>query len=425
MTETYRRRVLFLLLLTYISNLVDRQIIGVLAVPIKTDLALTDTQLGLLGGLAFAIFYVTLSIPIAWLADRKSRVTIIAVSVGLWCAFTAACGLAQNFWQLFLARVAVGIGEAGGVAPAHSLIMDYFPLDRRARAVAIFALGVPIGSALGTFFGGWIATNLSWRAAFVIVGLPTLILVPLVKFGIAEPVRGGSDALGRQEASPNPPTSAIVGRLAKSPSFWLLSCGAAAANIPSYALAFWLPSFFRRSFGFDLLELSMFHGSILLLGGCCGIWLGGWLADRAAKGNPSSYAFIPAIAFLLAGPGYAVAMFAPSLTAAWFLFLVPQALGLVWMGPVITAVQHIVPPNMRAIASASFLFINNGVGLTIGTLLVGALSDRLTAAYGSEGLGYSIICSLILYPVGCGLYLLAARRLDRDWYRPNPVSDTR
>ena len=185
-------RVLAILLLAYVFNFIDRQIVGVLAVPIKADLALSDSQLGLMGGIAFALFYSGLAIPIAWLADRKSRVNLLALSVALWSAFTAACGFAQNFWQLFLARMGVGIGEAGGVAPSYALVSDYFPPARRARALAFFSLGIPIGSALGVFFGGWIATHLDWRSAFLIVGLAGLPAALFVKLGISEPVRGGS-----------------------------------------------------------------------------------------------------------------------------------------------------------------------------------------------------------------------------------------
>ncbi len=187
-------KVLAVLLLAYIFNFIDRQIIGILAVPIKSDLQLSDSQLGLMGGLAFALFYTGLGIPIAWLADRKSRVTIIGVSVAVWSAFTALCGLAQNFWQLFLSRMGVGIGEAGGVAPSYSLISDYFPPERRARALAIFSFGIPVGSALGIFFGGWIATHVDWRSAFIIVGLAGLPVAALVKFGLRDPVRGGFDS---------------------------------------------------------------------------------------------------------------------------------------------------------------------------------------------------------------------------------------
>ncbi|HEY0327164.1 MAG TPA: MFS transporter, partial [Allosphingosinicella sp.] len=211
-------RVLAILLLAYIFNFIDRQIIGVLAIPIKAELQLTDTQLSLMGGIAFALFYSGIAIPVAWLADRKNRVNIIAFSVALWSAFTALCGLAQNFWHLFLARMGVGIGEAGGVAPSYALISDFFPKERRARALALFSLGIPIGSALGVFFGGWIASNLDWRSAFLIVGLAGLPAALLVRIGIKEPVRGGFDTADGQASEPAPPFGVVAAQLARTPS---------------------------------------------------------------------------------------------------------------------------------------------------------------------------------------------------------------
>src|SRR5687767_6628361 len=219
-------RVLVILLLAYIFNFIDRQIIGILAVPIKAELQLTDTQLSLMGGIAFALFYSGLAIPIAWLADRRSRVNIIALSVALWSGFTAACGLAQNFWHLFLARMGVGIGEAGGVAPSYALISDFYPRSKRARALAFFSLGIPIGSALGVFFGGWLATHLDWRSAFIIVGLAGIPAALLVRFGIREPARGLFDSSDGTASAPAPPFLKVASTLFAKPSFWLLSFGA-------------------------------------------------------------------------------------------------------------------------------------------------------------------------------------------------------
>jgi MFS family permease len=407
-------RVLTILLLAYIFNFIDRQIVGILAVPIKADLALSDQQLGLMGGLAFALFYTGLGIPIAWLADRWNRVKIIAAAVACWSAFTALCGLAQNFWHLFLARMGVGVGEAGGVAPSYALITDYFPPERRARALAFFSFGIPIGSALGIFFGGWIATNIDWRAAFIIVGLAGLPLALLVRLGIREPVRGGHDQMPTE---PAPPFGVVAKRLASTPSFWLLSFGAASGSILGYGLIFWLPSFFARSFDLTLVEVSWFYGSIILIGGLAGTWLGGWLGDRIGSGNPGAYALIPAICFLLAAPAYAAGLFAPSLATGWILFVIPQALGLAWLGPIIAAVQHIVPPSMRATASASFLFINNLIGIGFGTWFVGFMSDSVAPTYGEESLRYSILFALGFYLVSSVLYFFAAGRLKQDWHR--------
>ncbi|HYJ53521.1 MAG TPA: MFS transporter [Allosphingosinicella sp.] len=405
-------RVLLILLLAYIFNFIDRQIIGVLAVPIKTELLLSDKQLGLMGGIAFALFYSGLAIPIAWLADRKSRVNIIAGSVALWSLFTALCGVAQNFWHLFLARMGVGIGEAGGVAPSYALISDFYPKEKRSRALAFFSLGIPIGSALGVFFGGWIASHLDWRSAFLIVGLAGLPAALLVKLFVPEPPRGGFDE-GPSEAAP--PFAIVAATLARNPSFWLLSFGAASGSILGYGLIFWLPSFFARSFHLELAQVGWFYGSIVLVGGVAGTWLGGWFGDKAGPERPAAYALIPAICFLIAAPVFALGLFAPSLWIGWLLFAVGQMLALAWLGPVIAAVQHIVPPNMRATASASFLFINNLIGIGFGIFFLGFMSDTMTPLYGDDALKYSILYGLVFYVLSAAIYFAASKRLGRDW----------
>jgi MFS family permease len=410
-------RVLAILLLAYIFNFIDRQIIGVLAVPIKAELALSDRQLGLMGGIAFALFYSGLAIPIAWLADRKSRVNIIAASVAVWSLFTAACGFAQNFWQLFLARMGVGIGEAGGVAPSYGLISDFYPREKRARALAFFSLGIPIGSALGVFFGGWIASHLDWRSAFLIVGLAGLPAALLVRLFIPEPVRGGFDSADGSPSDPAPPFLEVAAALARTPSFWLLSFGAASGSILGYGLIFWLPSFFARSFHLTLAEVGWFYGSIVLIGGVAGTWLGGWIGDRVGPASPGGYARVPAICFLIAAPCFALGLFAPSLWLGWLLFAIGQMLALAWLGPVIAAVQHIVPPNMRATASASFLFINNLIGIGFGIFFLGFMSDAMTAAHGEDSLKYSILYGLVFYLLSSAIYFVAAKRLKWDWIR--------
>jgi len=405
-------RVLLILLLAYIFNFIDRQIIGVLALPIKAELHLSDKQLGLMGGIAFALFYSGLAIPIAWLADRRSRVNIIAGSVALWSLFTAACGFAQNFWQLFLARMGVGIGEAGGVAPSYALVSDFYPREKRGRALAFFSLGIPIGSALGVFFGGWIASHLDWRSAFLIVGLAGLPAALLVKLFIPEPARGAFDE-GPGEAAP--PFLIVARTLTLTPSFWLLSFGAASGSILGYGLIFWLPSFFARSFHLELVEVGWYYGSIVLVGGVAGTWLGGWIGDRTGPGNPAAYALIPACCFLIAAPAFALGLFAPSLWLGWLLFALGQMLALAWLGPVIAAVQHIVPPNMRATASASFLFINNLIGIGFGIYFLGFMSDAMTIAHGPDALRYSILYGLVFYLLSAAIYLVASTRLKRDW----------
>ena len=363
----YRYTVLAMLVLVYTFNFIDRQIVGILAVPIKADLGLTDTQLGLMGGLAFALFYTLLGIPIALLADRRNRTVIVTVALVFWSAMTAVCGFAQNFWQLFLARLGVGVGEAGGVAPCYSLVADYFPPQQRARALAVYSFGVPIGSALGILFGGFIATHIDWRTAFIIVGAAGVLVAPIFKMVVREPKRGRFDA---PQATPATPAGIgeVMRMLARKPSFWGLSFGAAASSMMGYGLFFWLPSFLVRSHGLSLLEASVFFGAILLFGGIAGLWLGGSLADRLGTARRRMYAYIPAAAFVATIPFYLFGVTSSSLVVAFFLLLVPTGLGLVWLGPVLSSIQHVVPPNMRTTASAIFLFINNLIGIGLGTV---------------------------------------------------------
>lgn len=410
---TNRAYVLFILVVVYTFNFIDRQIVGILAVPIKADLLLTDTQLGLMGGLAFALFYTGLGIPVAMLADRFSRTWIMTAALVIWSGMTAVSGLATNFWQLFCARLGVGVGEAGGVAPAYSLIADYFPPDRRARAMSVYSFGIPIGSAIGIVFGGVIASMINWRWAFFIVGIAGIVIAPLFRLTVKEPPRGGFDR--KREPAAAPGLAQIVRTLVRKPSFWLLSLGASSSSMMGYGIFFWLPSFFVRSYDLTLLNASLFYGAVLLLGGLVGIWAGGWMGDRFGQEKRAQYARIPAIAFLCTVPFYILALLSPTLTLAFFVLLVPTALGLVWLGPVITAIQHLVRPDMRATASAIFLFINNLIGIGLGTFAIGALSDGLTARFGEESLRYSILAGTGFYIVAATFFLLASRWLDRDW----------
>ena len=409
----YRAYVLCMLVLVYTFNFIDRQIVGILAIPIKEDLGLTDTQLGLMGGLAFALLYTTLAIPIAMAADRMSRTWIMTGALVVWSGMTALCGTAQNFWQLFFARVGVGIGEAGGVAPAYSLISDFFPPNQRARALSVFSFGIPIGSALGIVFGGIIATLVDWRFAFLVVGVAGIVLAPIFRATVREPVRGAFDVGSSQSGAAS--LTEIMRVLLRKPSFWGLSLGASFSSMMGYGLFFWLPSFFVRSFEVTLLNASLVYGAILLVGGIAGTWLGGYLADRFGEKNRAAYARIPAFAFLAAVPFYLVGVLSPTLLISVLVMVVPTALGLAWLGPVISAVQHLVPPNMRATASAIFLFVNNLIGIGVGTLAIGAISDGLQGRFGDESLRYAILAGTSFYIVAAVIFLLSARRLEQDW----------
>ena len=415
-TRAYRYYVLGILVLVYTMNFLDRQILAILAGPIKKELELSDGQLGLMGGLAFAMLYSTLGIPIAWLADRSSRRRLMAYALGIWSGFTALCGFAGSFTQLFLSRIGVGIGEAGGVAPAYSLVSDYFPKHQRARALSVYSLGIPIGSACGILFGGLIAKWINWRAAFVIVGCAGLLLAPIFRYTVRDPHRGGVDAAGVPAAKVAPPAFRDVFRIVVGKkTFWLLAFGAAASSVCGYGIAFWLPTFFERSMGMELVDRSWFYASITFIGGTIGILGGGVIADRFGARSKSAYPLIPAVAFLIALPCFLLAVNTSSPYLAFPLFLIPTALNLAWLGPVVTAVQHLVPAHMRTTASAMFLLINNLLGIAVGYYLPGAISDALRPSYGLESLRYAFYIVLGFYVVSSTLFVCASRTIKKDW----------
>lgn len=406
----YRFVVLAMLLLVYTFNFLDRQILSILAVPVKAELGLSDGQLGALGGVAFALLYSTLAVPLAMIADRTSRTWVITISLAIWSGFTVLCGTAGNFVQMFLFRLGVGVGEAGGVAPSYAVIADYFPSGERARALAIYSLGIPLGSAAGVMLGGYIAAMIEWRTAFIAVGVAGVIIAPMFRLLVREPAADGGAAGGAKLRM----TDAFR-ILARKRSFWLLSFGASASSMMGYGIAFWIPSLMQRSFGLDLVATSQFYGAILLLGGVAGVVGGGWLGDRLGGRDRAAYAMLPAIAFVIAVPLFAGGLLASTVTAAFLFFLVPQALAYVWLGPVLSSVQHLVPAAMRATASASFLLINNLIGLGLGSFVLGALSDLMTARFGDEALRYAMLAALPLYMLAALLMALAARPLRQDW----------
>jgi MFS family permease len=407
--------VLFMLVLVYAFNFIDRQIVSILAAPIQKELGLSDGELGLMGGLAFALFYTAVGIPIAWLADRGNRTSIIATALVVWSGFSAACGLATNFWQLFLARMGVGVGEAGGVAPSYSLIADYFPPEKRARALAIFSFGIPIGSAFGVLFGGLIAHAIGWRTAFIVTGLAGVLVAPFFKLLVREPARGAFDAPSGASAEVAPPFSAVMRELLAKPSFWFLALAASASSTVGYGLAFWLPSFYARSLDLGLIDRSLFHGSQLLFAGMAGIWLGGLLGDKLAVRSKKYYALVPMACWLLTAPLFAAAVLSDDVLVAYLLFFVPNALCVAWLGPVMAAVQHLVAPRARAVASSIFLFLINLIGLGGGTYVLGWMSDRMAGRLGDESLRYSILIGLSAYLAAALFAALASRSLARDW----------
>ncbi len=403
--------VLAMLLIVYTFNFLDRQLLGILAQPIKADLQLTDTEFGAIGGLAFAVLYSVLGVPLALIADRTSRSGVVAVSLAVWSGFTALCGTAAGYWQLFLYRLGVGVGEAGGVAPSYALIADYFPPERRARALAIYSLGVPIGLSSGTLLGAYIAALIDWRTAFIVMGVAGILLAPIFRWLVRDLPRP------KEAAASAAPIATVFPMIAKKPSFWLLAFAASSSSLCGYGLALWTPSVLMRSFGFDLITTGQFMGSLVLIGGTIGVLAGGWLADRLGTRDQRWYAWLPALAWLVTVPCFALGFLGDNPALAWPLLLIPNGLNILWLGPITTAVQHLVPRHMRATASACFLLINNLIGIGLGPLLIGSLSDGLKSTYGTDALRYAAVGCLVFYLIAAVLALLAARRLRADWHK--------
>jgi predicted MFS family arabinose efflux permease len=410
----YPALVLTMLLVVYTFNFLDRQILGILAKPIQASLHLSDAQFGAIGGTAFAILYSVLGVPLALLADRVGKTRVIAGSLVVWSGFTALCGTATGFWSLFLSRLGVGVGEAGGVAPSYALIADYFPVERRARALAIYSMGIPIGLGSGVLLGAYIAALVDWQTAFITVGVAGIVVAPIFLWLVRDRPRPAPVA----EADAVP-VLAVIPILARKPAYWLLSIGAGCSSMAGYGLALWVPKIIAVHYGWtsnhDLIKVGQFMGSLLLIGGTTGIFLGGVFADRLGTVDRAWYARLPAIAWLITAPTFMLGLFTPYPMFAWFLLLIPNALNTLWLGPIVTAAQHLAPSRMRASASGSFLLVNNLLGLGLGPLLMGTLSDALKASYGADSLRYAAIIGVSLYLVAALLAFLAIKPLKRGW----------
>lgn len=436
-TKSYRAYVLGALLVVYTFNFIDRVIVGILGEPIKIEFGLSDTELGLLGGTAFAILYTLLGIPIARLAERMNRVTILSVCVGLWSLMTAACGLAVNYATLFMARVGVSIGEAGCTPPANSLISDYFPADRRASALSIYALGIPIGSMIAAVGGGWIATNVGWREAFIWLGIPGLLLAIIFKLTVKEPPRAAA-------AGAAPSFGAAFAALAKKTTFWHVAFGSALASFVGYGVGQYLTNFMIRSHGFNLFEAATQVGVILGVCAAIGTFSSGFLADRMSKRHPNALAWLPALGFVIATPLYVLAFILPNIWLAMPALMVAAITHYFYLGPMYAVTQGVVLPRMRATAVAVLLFIVNLIGLGLGPPAIGALSDflantqlspfnlttemcaapatRADAIAGpqcatgvSNGLRWAMMIGVLGYLWAALHFLLSARTLRRDW----------
>lgn len=402
---------LFLLIVVYALNFLDRQILSILKEPIAAELHLNDAQLGWMGGLAFGLLYSVLAIPVAWLADRYSRVWIMTASLALWSGFTALCGLAGSFPQMFLGRMGVGIGEAGGVPPAYSLITDLYPPRQRARALSVYSLAIPIGSAAGILFGGLMAAEVNWRWAFLVIGGIGVLLAPVFRLLVKDPVRGQFDKTTTTAHS----FGAVIRLAAGKPSFWLMAFGSAFASIVGYGFLYWFPTFLARSLHMDIVSRSQLFAGAFLISGIIGILAGGILADRLGAVRKGVYPLIPALAFVASVPLYALCILAKTPHEAFLFILLPQALGLMWFGPLLTAVQHLAPAASRSLMAALFLLITNLIGLSAGPYFFGKVSDLLKPEYGADSIKWAFVIGLGFYLVAAVLLLLASRTIRKDW----------
>ena len=413
----YRNFVLGLLTIVYVFNFLDRQVVNILGDAIITDLGLSDTQFGMLSGIAFAAIYATLGMPIARWADAGVRRNVISIAVAVWSVMTVLCGAAQNFLQLFLARAGVGVGEAGGSPPAHSIISDIFPANKRATALSIYSLGIYGGVLVGYVAGGYLASAFNWRVAFVVVGLPGLLLALAVRFLIHEPPRGMAEA--RADVAP-----AKFGEVAtilwSSVAFRHMSLACALHAFVTYGLGAFIPIFLVRVHAMPIQQIGTLLGLVAGLGGILGTWAGGYLSDKLANrfNDARWHIRVPMISTVAAIPFYLFSfLFVDSGVASILAYFVPAVVAGMYLGPCLALTHGLVGLRMRAMASAIMLFIINLIGLGIGPWATGLLSDFLRPEFGNQSIRYALV-TMVMVNIWCAThYYLATRTLRNDLAR--------
>jgi len=389
-TRRQRSYTLAVLVLVFTSSHVDRQIVAILGQPIKEALAISDTQLGLLTGVMFAVFYATLGMPMAMWADRNNRRNLIAFSITLWSMMTALCGMAQNYLQMLAARIGVGVGEAGSNPPSHSIIADLYGPTERATALAIFGTGVNVGIMLGYLIGGWVNEWLDWRWAFIIAGLPGLAIAALVRLTIKEPPRGYSEGGGVARPAA-PPFWTVARTMWASPILRHTVLGATLVSFTGYALVLWVPVFLVRVHGMGTGEAGTILALLVGVGGAFGTFAGGWLADRMARRSPGWRAWVIVVSNLITLPLVAAAFLSEGATSTILLYTIPAILGGTYIGPSFAIIQSHIPLEMRSVGAAINLFILNIIGLGLGPFSVGVISDLFAASEGLDSLRYGLL----------------------------------
>ncbi|MCZ6658757.1 MAG: MFS transporter [Gammaproteobacteria bacterium] len=416
----YKWYVVGVLTAVYASSQVDRQIMGMLLEPIKLELGASDTQMGFLIGLTFAVFYATLGMPIAMLADRSNRRNIITAAISIWSLMTVVCGYAANFMQLALARIGVGVGEAGSSPPSHSIIADLFGPEHRGTAMGVFALGVNIGLLIAYLAGGWLTENWGWRATFVAVGLPGLLFAAILYFTTREPERGASEQL--QSDTDNPPSFAVVARHMWSVrSIRHVVIGSSLAGFVGYGFVLWMPSFLLRSHGLSPTEIGLVLALMTGVVGGLGTFTAGRLADALAKRDIRWRVWVVAAGKAGYVPFLAGVFLVDELWQALLLYVIPAFFAGFYLAPTFALIQGLVSLRMRALASSITLFVLNIIGLGFGPQVVGIMSDMFEPSYGQESLRMALLV-LTFINLWCAFhYLIAAKTLKADLEGPSPL----
>jgi predicted MFS family arabinose efflux permease len=411
-----RRYAMVVLAIVYMFNFVDRQILSILLPAIRDEFQVGDTVLGLLAGTAFAMFYVVMGIPIAQIADRVNRRNLIAFAVALWSGMTALSGLATNIWYLTLARIGVGIGEAGCSPPAHSMIADLYPPDRRSAAMGFYTLGISAGVMVAYLAGGWVVQNIGWREAFFIVGLPGLLLAIVVRYTLAEPARGASE--DRLDSGQQPGLIVVLRFLLERKAFVFMAVAAGLSAFVGYSIINFMPSFIVRSFEMQVASLGLWLGLIYGIAGGFGFFMGGYIADHIGRSGHGRALHFIGMAVLVTVFFHAAVFLAASPFWCLLLFILPAATSNFYLAPVLSQTQSLVSLRMRSVASAIVLLIINVIGLAIGPPATGLVSDMLQPGFGDDSMRYALlIVSSALLPVAAWCYFKAGESIERDLAR--------
>ena len=412
-SKRYRNYVLLMLMVVYIFNFIDRQILVILQESIKTELGLSDKQLGLLSGFTFAVFYVVCGIPIARWADRYNRVNIVSASLVVWSGMTALSGMTTNFVQLLLARIGVGVGEAGASPPSHSIISDYFPHEERGRALSVYSIGIYIGILVGFLVGGWINQFFGWRMAFLVVGIPGILLAVVVKLTLREPLRGQADE-GDHSAIPEGHLLSDIGRIWAIPSFRLAAIGSGFNAFLGYGSLNFMPSFAIRLYDVPVGLVGTWLALIAGFAGAAGVYSGGHLSDLLGKRDSRWSYKVPAISTLLAGLLIIPMLLVRHEYAMWGIYALAVYCQSMFLGPTIAMAHALVGPRYRALASSVVFFVLNIIGLGLGPLTVGAVSDALEPSLGVESIRWAIMTTAGAAIIGSMFYFRAAMHVEKD-----------